>query len=77
MHQLSYYSVEQKASDYKERVYYQPHVNIPSQILSEENLEMLWDWLPDLLRMSDLRRIWSTQENGYNLAHFYRICETL
>lgn len=56
-------------------VYYKPTVDSPSKIATEENLELLWSWLPSRLRIRDLRLIFATYSHGYSLNTVYNCCE--
>ncbi|EGR28462.1 Ras family protein, putative [Ichthyophthirius multifiliis] len=40
-----------------------------------DTLEIIWDWLPSVLKLCDPIQIWATSKDGFSLNNLYKKCE--
>lgn len=52
-----------------------PHCDIPSEIISDEKFETLWEWLPNVCKILDPKLVFSCSKHGYSLSYLYKKCE--
>ncbi|EAR99604.3 rab-GTPase-TBC domain protein (macronuclear) [Tetrahymena thermophila SB210] len=57
------------------KIYFIPHLDQESNIINQEQLETIWGWLPQILKLSDGVQIWCSNQDGYSLANLYKRCE--
>eukprot|EP01080_Neovahlkampfia_damariscottae_P003554 gene3554-6289_t len=59
-------------------VYTRPKIEHVSNIIENENqLEILWSWLPNKQKMQTIYKVFSTKTDGYNLTTIYKTIQEL
>eukprot|EP01128_Nolandella_sp_AFSM9_P010626 TRINITY_DN7383_c0_g1_i1.p1 TRINITY_DN7383_c0_g1~~TRINITY_DN7383_c0_g1_i1.p1 ORF type:complete len:548 (+),score=121.82 TRINITY_DN7383_c0_g1_i1:53-1696(+) len=51
-------------------VYYRPKVSEPPKLFLEEDLEVMYEWLPTRLRIRDLSKVFDASLSGYSFTTF-------
>jgi len=57
--------------------HYAPDMSEPSKIITHQQLETLWGWVPHSLRHTHLKLIYSPRQDGWGLRAFYRKMESV
>eukprot|EP00019_Armaparvus_languidus_P006858 CAMPEP_0168596328 /NCGR_PEP_ID=MMETSP0420-20121227/9963_1 /TAXON_ID=498008 /ORGANISM="Pessonella sp." /LENGTH=572 /DNA_ID=CAMNT_0008632887 /DNA_START=193 /DNA_END=1911 /DNA_ORIENTATION=+ len=52
-----------------------PKILQPSSIISQEQMEIIWSWLPEHNRMTNPKKLFSTQDDGCSLTNLYARCD--
>eukprot|EP01016_Furgasonia_blochmanni_P015766 TRINITY_DN1877_c0_g1_i1.p1 TRINITY_DN1877_c0_g1~~TRINITY_DN1877_c0_g1_i1.p1 ORF type:complete len:267 (-),score=62.63 TRINITY_DN1877_c0_g1_i1:384-1136(-) len=60
----------------KLKTLYRPNIAVPSSIIKDETFETIWEWIPDIHKISDPISLFSTSKDGFNLMTLYRRCES-
>ena len=60
----------------KAKTYYLPNVELSSKIVRDDQFETIWEWLPNMLKISDPKLVFSTEKDGFSLLNLYKKCET-
>eukprot|EP00293_Proteomonas_sulcata_P018622 CAMPEP_0184295620 /NCGR_PEP_ID=MMETSP1049-20130417/6468_1 /TAXON_ID=77928 /ORGANISM="Proteomonas sulcata, Strain CCMP704" /LENGTH=550 /DNA_ID=CAMNT_0026604245 /DNA_START=98 /DNA_END=1751 /DNA_ORIENTATION=+ len=66
---------DDEAAHTRNLVYYLPLINPKSEILGEQDIELVWSWLPTRLRVRDGSVVFTSKRDGYNLHQLYTLCQ--
>ena len=48
-----------------------PHVTESSEIIKDEQFEIIWEWLPSIYRIADPSLVFRSSTDGYFLQNLY------
>jgi len=52
-------------------MYYRPKIHTPSKIITIQDFELLWSWLPQKIAIEDPILLFSTADDGFSLTTFF------
>ena len=55
--------------------FYRPRIREPSRVLTQQQFEVVWSWLPTEWRVLEPRRLFCTRAHGCSLTNFYHHCD--
>eukprot|EP01103_Thecamoeba_quadrilineata_P014402 TRINITY_DN4293_c0_g1_i1.p1 TRINITY_DN4293_c0_g1~~TRINITY_DN4293_c0_g1_i1.p1 ORF type:complete len:337 (+),score=18.22 TRINITY_DN4293_c0_g1_i1:969-1979(+) len=70
--EMEVHNVMQSVSEIQATIFYRPMISTPSHIISEEDFDHLWSWLPIRYRIHAPVLYYSTANNGFSLNTLYR-----
>lgn len=58
----------------KRKVLYRPHLTESSRIVPDDTFELIWEWIPNIYKISDPTLAYATWRDGFSLNSMYKKC---